>query len=166
MLRIKKERIIKNNAGFTLIELLVVVSIIGILSSFAVVSLNIARVKARNALRKGDMSQMRTALNLYYDIHQEYPICSVTWDDTLVNYGANNSCYNIELNNALTSGATPLVDRLPRDPRNRDNLTVTEDAENGNDEYIYKYVSDPDGRQYIITYRLEGDMEDKIFRGR
>ena len=44
----------KNNLsarGFTLIELLVVISIIGILSSFAVVSLNSARAKARDALR-------------------------------------------------------------------------------------------------------------------
>ena len=53
--------------GFTLIELLVVISIIGILSSFAVVSLNSARAKARDSLRKGDMAQIRTALNIYYD---------------------------------------------------------------------------------------------------
>ncbi|MBT6691128.1 type II secretion system protein [Candidatus Parcubacteria bacterium] len=39
----------KNNKGFTLVELLVVIAIIGILSSIAVVQLNVARDKARVA---------------------------------------------------------------------------------------------------------------------
>jgi prepilin-type N-terminal cleavage/methylation domain-containing protein len=49
-----------NKKGFTLIELLVVIAIIGMLSSLAVISLNTARDKARDAQIKSDLSQFRT----------------------------------------------------------------------------------------------------------
>ncbi|MFH1366930.1 MAG: type II secretion system protein [Patescibacteria group bacterium] len=57
----------KTKKGFTLIELLVVIAIIGILSAIGLVALNGAREKARDAQRKSDLSQIRTALTLFYD---------------------------------------------------------------------------------------------------
>ena len=54
-----------NKKGFTLIELLVVIAIIGLLSTLAVVSLNSARVKARDARRMSDLKQISTAMELY-----------------------------------------------------------------------------------------------------
>lgn len=50
--------------GFTLIELLVVVAIIGLLSSLAVVNLNSARSKARDARRISDVRQLSTILEM------------------------------------------------------------------------------------------------------
>lgn len=61
------------NSGFTLIELLVVIAIIGLLSSVVLSSLNSAREKGRDAKRKSDMTQVRTALELYYDSNGKYP---------------------------------------------------------------------------------------------
>ena len=53
-----------NNKGFTLIELLVVIAIIGLLSTMAVISLNSARAKARDARRLSDVKQLSTMLSL------------------------------------------------------------------------------------------------------
>jgi general secretion pathway protein G len=62
-----------NKKGFTLIELLVVIAIIGLLSTLAVVALNSARSKARDAARVADVKQIQTALELYYNSNDGYP---------------------------------------------------------------------------------------------
>ena len=59
--------------GFTLIELLVVISIIGLLSTVVLVSLNSARAKARDARRLADMKQISLALELFFDDNGRYP---------------------------------------------------------------------------------------------
>ena len=72
--------------GFTLIELLVVIAIIGILSTVAMTSLNGARKKSRDAVRKSDMKQISSAMEQYYLEHNTYVIpgtgfnsCSCGW---------------------------------------------------------------------------------------
>ncbi len=67
----------KKQAGFTLIELLVVISIIGLLSTLAIVALNNARMKSRDAKRIGDIQQIQTALELYYNDENGYPATAV-----------------------------------------------------------------------------------------
>jgi prepilin-type N-terminal cleavage/methylation domain-containing protein len=64
----------RKQKGFTLIELLVVISIIGLLSTMAVVSLNNARQKSRDAKRISDVRQIQTALELYYNDANGYPM--------------------------------------------------------------------------------------------
>ncbi len=59
--------------GFTLIEILVVVALIGFLASVVLVSLNVARIRSRDAKRLGDMSQLQKALELYYGNYKGYP---------------------------------------------------------------------------------------------
>ena len=62
----------KAKSGFTLIELLVVISIIGLLSTLAVVALNNARVRSRDAKRTSDMSALLTAMQLFYDQYTSF----------------------------------------------------------------------------------------------
>lgn len=59
--------------GFTLVELLVVISIIGILSTIVLASLGVARNRARDTKRIGDLRSMHTALELFRDSHDRYP---------------------------------------------------------------------------------------------
>lgn len=62
-----------NNRGFTLIELLVVVSIIGVLSTIVLGSLNEARTRARDTARLAEVKSLQKALELYHLDNGEYP---------------------------------------------------------------------------------------------
>ena len=154
----------KKARGFTLIELLVVISIIGILSSLAVVSLNDARLKARDAKRKADIVQMRVAISIYYDDYDEYPICG-NWDAEEADYGASHedgsSCYNNTLDAALISGSKPYMSELPKDPKNVNNDPAVSNT------YLYRYVSTSNGDQFALVYETEDttDNSPKVVRG-
>ena len=63
--------------GFTLIELLVVISIIGLLSSVVIASLNSARIDGRNTARNSIVIQLRNAFNLAYN--GSYPNVAVAY---------------------------------------------------------------------------------------
>ncbi len=69
--------------GFTLLELLVVIAIIGVLSSIVLTSVGSARSKTRDALRKSDMKQMQTALNMYFNDNGVYPTTGGNWQGYL-----------------------------------------------------------------------------------
>lgn len=59
--------------AFTLLELLVVISIIGLLATVIIGSVNVARMKARDAERIKTVQEMRKAIELYYSDYGYYP---------------------------------------------------------------------------------------------
>jgi prepilin-type N-terminal cleavage/methylation domain-containing protein len=123
--------------GFTLIELLVVISIIGMLSSVVLSSLNTARGKARDATRISQLQEVRKAIDIYYSQFGTYP-SNFTSTQRDSRYGRSNSCANYAANDTGCNGAgqgscsdmmgdwdeslTPLITnnflaRIPEDPR-------------------------------------------------
>ena len=88
---------LRRSRGFTIIELLVVIAIIGILATLILVSLSGARAKARDAVRKSDLSQVKRALELYNSDIGQYPATLST-----LTGGA--------------AGSTVYMKRVPKDP--------------------------------------------------
>ncbi len=131
-----------NNKAFTLIELLVVISIIGLLSTVVLASLNTARGKARDARRLSDMKQVQLALELYRDKNGAYPSADFA-------YPRENSCgssasgalsvmatkWGSSLTALVTAGFLP---SLPNDPKPS---TWVGDAISENPDYCYGYSS-------------------------
>jgi len=118
----------KKQRGFTLIELLVVIAIIGLLSTLAVVALNNARQKARDARRVSDIKQVQTALELYYNDENGYPATGTADSgDTLT---------------GPTSGVT-YMSIIPSNPAP------------GGTAYAYLQTG-TGGSSYSLTYTLEG----------
>ncbi len=88
------------------------ISIIGLLSSIVLTSVNSARVKARDARRKADLDQLRTALELYYDSNGTYPVTGVTWFSSEPNNALGNNG-----GNWIPGLAPTYIPTLPHDPR-------------------------------------------------
>lgn len=63
----------KQKSGFTLIELLVVISIISLLSSIVLTSLNSAKRKAQDAKVYTESDELKKALELYRSDNGKYP---------------------------------------------------------------------------------------------
>jgi prepilin-type N-terminal cleavage/methylation domain-containing protein len=111
--------------GFTLIELLVVIAIIGLLSTLAVVSLNSARQKARDARREADVKLINNAIQLYVQENNSAPTSAGSNADNVCD--SSEACWNTaggDLATALSVYTAPLV----TDPTNTGNL-------------VYVYVS-------------------------
>lgn len=97
--------------AFTLIELLVVISIISLLSSVVLASLNTSRQKARDTRRLSDIRQIQIALELYYDKNGQYP--DNTDND---NSGWDTGCYGVGDAFISPLEAAGFISKTPCDP--------------------------------------------------
>ncbi|MBU4331511.1 prepilin-type N-terminal cleavage/methylation domain-containing protein [Patescibacteria group bacterium] len=131
----------KNKSGFTLIELLVVISIIGLLTTVAVVGLNNAKRKSRDTRRMADIQQLRLALEFCQDNSGRYPTeaAGVTLGD------AAHDCLNGSDGFTTSGCADAYMKEVPADPLSTG-------------DYAYIYTS-ADGLSYQIDFYTESTVE-------
>lgn len=129
--------------GFTLIELLVVIAIIALLSTLAVVSLNNARSKSRDAKRVSDIKQLQTSLELYFADQQGYPAntAGITAGGDSAKCLGNSGWATA---NDSTCGTTIYMGQVPSNP-----------TPNGA-AYVYSTTTTASPSTYSITFTLEG----------
>lgn len=146
--------------GFTLIELLLVIAIISLLSTVVLASLNSAREKARDAVRRSDLQQIARANELYY--HEEgngsyIPLTGFLGNT--VQYGGGSTAFNAVIPKYLS--------RLPNDP------LYPQPGISGGRAYSYLIKSwagcangttgfTPDPERFAIYARLENPTADDL----
>lgn len=102
----------KKILGFTLIELLIVISIIGILASFISMSFVNPQKQARDAQRKSDIAQYRTALEAFANANNGlYPYFGNPLDAGGHPIGAK------EMDDVCTAALTDYAASCPQDPK-------------------------------------------------
>lgn len=136
----------RTRSGFTLIELLVVIAIIGLLSTLAVVALNSARQRSRDAKRVSDIRQIQTALELGFSETSNYPVAAtaITLGDATHKVLCNVAAASTFQTSLVAPGAcgTVFMGLVPSNP-----------TPGGAD---YSYTSAAGSGTYSITFTLEG----------
>ena len=122
----------QSKKGFTLIELLVVISIISLLSSVILASLNAARAKARAVQRLSDMRQVQIAVENYFADTGSYPNTGDVWQSQCAGWGG------VAANNVVPGLVPTYMPSFPADPKM--------DVVNNKSCYIYR----SDGKNYAF----------------
>ena len=145
----------KINSGFTLIELLVVISIIGLLASVVLVSLNSARDKSKNAVRKATLRQLQAAVEIYYSYNETYPSTSASPTGLYASEVGDIQPNGNNNDGDWIPGLAPTyINKLPKDPEGgaSNNSTCTGSSANLLKSYLYR----SDGVNYKIISRCGG----------
>lgn len=121
--------------GFTLIELMVAISIIAILSTIGVTTYQGIQLKARDSVRKGDLNNLSTALEIYFQKNGKYVVDDSNGSDltSCQTVPAESKFYN-SIKNNMSDGS------VPTDP-------VSKQA--------YCYISQNRGQSYRLFTKLE-----------
>ncbi|MFW0862125.1 MAG: type II secretion system protein [Candidatus Komeilibacteria bacterium] len=147
----------REQKGFTLIELLVVIAIIGLLSTLAVVSLNSAREKARDARREADIKILNNAIQLYLQENDAAPVGDDANDGVCL---STEACWAAggDLAAALSTYTAPLV----TDPNNTGvyyYVYASPAATTGNDESYQLYVKTLERDDSTWGFNMSDDVD-------
>lgn len=129
-------------AGFTLMELLVVIMIIAILALLGWSFTSRTRERAKDAQRKSDLRQIKTALELYRNVYDQYPANNAS--NQIV--GCGESAVACSWGAAWTRGTMTYMKKLGKDP-----LPTK--------SYDYQQIS---SEEYCLIAELEIDDDEGI----
>ena len=118
--------------GFTLIELLVAIGIIGILASFLLANFVGVRQRARDGVRKSDLRQIQSALELYRSDQSSYPNSPLPGCGSPL--AAGGTTYMRKISCDPSTGAIYAYDS----PSGNTTYSIFACLENGNDAQIDK----------------------------
>lgn len=140
----------KKTKGFTLIELLVVISIIGILSSVVLASLNEARNKASLEAVRQDLRTLANEAAIYYESNGNYA-------DTAVYNGCEVGLANsfIDANSNSFAAITQAVGHA----RVVTGEQLPDGAESGGYYYCYIYAEEDEWGAAVYVGFISGDDE-------
>lgn len=159
---VKRRRSSYLQPGFTLIELLIVISIIGILAGLLFINFGGVRERGRDAARKNDLRQLKTALRLYYNDYQRYPFSSTGAPSYAIracnkSAGADPDDPDPANFSVCQWGATFTDDvqymELPQDPLNTG-------------DYVYRYEMTNDGESFNLCALLENTSDSQAQESR
>ncbi len=117
----------KEKQGFTLLEILVSVSIIAILTIVGIVSFATVNRRSRDAKRKSDVEQLRSALEMYRADYGNYPNPAACQPGP-----ADASC----LDSVLKPTYIPAI---AKDPKSNQSFTYRYKANSQSGGYYYGY---------------------------
>ena len=126
--------------GFTLIEILVAVTIVAVLSIIGVVSYSSINKRSRDAKRKSDLEQVRSALEMYRADNGSYPSVNAS---------------NLQTADNLTALVPDYVPQLPSDPK------YSSSNPSAGPFYYYQPTNgvDSGGTTLYYGYCICGDLE-------
>ncbi len=100
--------------GFTLIELLVTIVIVGVVSTIIFAAFGPGFIqRSRDAKRKSDLQQLKTALEMYRSDNGTYPV-TTSWFGTCSTFGSKDVT---GANGYVPNLAPTYIETLPTDPK-------------------------------------------------
>lgn len=143
MINLKIYKDSKLNSGFTLVELLIAITVIGLLATVTLISINpgLQMAKGRDAKRKNDLRIIKQALEDYYIANGHYPITGGYCCEYWVHSNSGGSPWIPGLDSAY-------LKILPRDPKNNNCCPWDDD-----DRHTYAYSSN--GKHFNLVSKLE-----------
>ncbi len=140
--RRSQSKILASSPGFTMVELLIVMVVIGLLAGLLLTNFAGARQRSRDSARKYDLNQLKSALRLYYNDYQAYPLNGGSGNAQIMGCGATGTSACTWGNTfSAGSGPTQYMQQMPIDP-----------LDSGSYVYSYTQISDDE-------FELEATLE-------
>ncbi len=148
------------NKGFTLVELLVVISVVGILATVLIATINPGNQirKSNDVQRKTALKTLQSALEQYYQDNGSYPVPT----GNICVSSSTTGCWSLSTATRLLGpfGAN-YIKSMPLDPtQSGSNCTNM-----GGTHRVYAYQAPAGGASYILSARLENTRDPQAIDG-